>query len=230
MQSGAQMSDGWYYADGDKSVGPMSLDDVGRALGGRANPATVMVWRDGFAAWKPAGEVPELAPYAGAAPSAPGMSGLRGAGVAGAAQPENAGTGSLLNVWFGFSGRLNRAKYWLVVVVNLVVLIVLGVAGYVADTSLIWGILVLAVLVLAVSGLAIGVKRLHDREKSAWWLLLFYLGPSVLSAVGGLFGDAGAILFGLASLALSIWTLVELGCLRGTDGPNRYGPDPLRQG
>jgi uncharacterized membrane protein YhaH (DUF805 family) len=225
------MSDGWYYADGDKSVGPMSLDDVGRALGGRANPGTVMVWRDGFAAWKPAGEVPELAAYAGAASSAPGMSGLRGDGVADAAQPVNAGTGSLLHVWFGFSGRLNRAKYWLVVVVNLVVLIGLGiVAFYVVGTPPLWGVFALVALVLAVSGLAIGVKRLHDRDKSAWWLLLFYLGPSVLSSLGGLFGDAGAILFGLASLALSIWTLVELGCLRGTDGPNRYGPDPLRQG
>src|SRR6266487_727368 len=28
-------------------------------------------------------------------------------------------------------------------------------------------------------------------------------------------------------LAISVWAFVELGCLRGTPGPNRYGPDPL---
>jgi uncharacterized membrane protein YhaH (DUF805 family) len=35
------------------------------------------------------------------------------------------------------------------------------------------------------------------------------------------------MLFSLASLAISIWAFVELGCLRGTAGPNKYGPDPL---
>lgn len=35
------------------------------------------------------------------------------------------------------------------------------------------------------------------------------------------------MIFGLASLAISIWALVELGFLRGTVGANRYGPDPL---
>jgi uncharacterized membrane protein YhaH (DUF805 family) len=31
----------------------------------------------------------------------------------------------------------------------------------------------------------------------------------------------------LASVAISIWALVELGFLRGTSGPNDFGPDPL---
>ena len=38
---------------------------------------------------------------------------------------------------------------------------------------------------------------------------------------------AGGLIFSLASLAVSLWALVELGFLRGTAGPNRYGPDPL---
>ena len=37
-----------------------------------------------------------------------------------------------------------------------------------------------------------------------------------------------AVVLGLASLAISIWGLVELGFLRGTVGPNQYGPDPLQ--
>ena len=31
----------------------------------------------------------------------------------------------------------------------------------------------------------------------------------------------------LAAAAIAIWAFVELGCLRGTPGPNQYGPDPL---
>jgi uncharacterized membrane protein YhaH (DUF805 family) len=33
----------------------------------------------------------------------------------------------------------------------------------------------------------------------------------------------------LAAFALTIWGFVEIGCLRGTDGSNEYGPDPLLQ-
>lgn len=75
-------------------------------------------------------------------------------------------------------------------------------------------------------GLAVATKRLHDRDRSAWWLLLFYALPAVLSNVGDVVGGIGGVL-SLAGLAISIWAMVELGLLRGTPGPNRYGPDPL---
>jgi uncharacterized membrane protein YhaH (DUF805 family) len=48
----------------------------------------------------------------------------------------------------------------------------------------------------------------------------------VLSGIGNMAGDASFV-FSLAGFAISIWACVELGCLRGTAGPNRYGPDPL---
>jgi uncharacterized membrane protein YhaH (DUF805 family) len=71
-------------------------------------------------------------------------------------------------------------------------------------------------------GLAVAAKRLHHRNKSAWWLLVFYVLPGVLNyAAGGTFALA------IAGLAISIWALVELGFLRGTSGPNDFGPDPL---
>ncbi len=75
-------------------------------------------------------------------------------------------------------------------------------------------------------GFALAVKRLHDRNKSAWWLLIFYLLPSILEGVGKV-ADGVGIAFSFASIGLSIWALVELGFLRGTPGPNDYGPDPL---
>ena len=87
-------------------------------------------------------------------------------------------------------------------------------------------IIVLAYIPLLWIGLAISAKRLHDRNKSAWWLLLFYLVPAILQGIGEQIGTAGIILT-LAGFGISIWALVEIGFLRGTVGPNQYGPDPL---
>jgi uncharacterized membrane protein YhaH (DUF805 family) len=76
------------------------------------------------------------------------------------------------------------------------------------------------------SGVVVGIKRLHDRNKSGLWLLVFYLAPSLLDAIGrGL--DGIGMVFSLASLAVTIWAIVELGCLRGSIGNNPYGPDPV---
>ena len=73
--------------------------------------------------------------------------------------------------------------------------------------------------------MAVGIKRLHDRDKSGWWLAAFYLVPPLLDGVGRTTGLSA--IFGLASIAVSIWAIVELGFLRGATGPNQYGPDPL---
>ena len=129
---------------------------------------------------------------------------------------------------FGFSGRINRAKYWLAAFIYLVVmLIAVGLA--LAGGMVMMLFLVVAVIIyvpVIISGVAVGIKRLHDRDKSGWWLLVFYVLPGVLS---GLANQVGLqVILSLASFALSIWGFVELGCLRGTAGPNQYGPDPLQ--
>ena len=50
---------------------------------------------------------------------------------------------------------------------------------------------------------ALPIKRWHDRDKSGWWILITFI--PIIGAV---------------------WAFVENGCLRGTEGPNRYGDDP----
>jgi uncharacterized membrane protein YhaH (DUF805 family) len=77
------------------------------------------------------------------------------------------------------------------------------------------------------ASLASSVKRLHDREKSGWWLLIWYIAPAVLVGIGAVIGDIAASVSFIAALAFYIWMFVELGCLKGTTGPNMYGPDPL---
>ena len=119
-----------------------------------------------------------------------------------------------------FNGRLNRQPFWLalvlVVVVELVVFYAVstlfgtftptGEAGAYNMSFSPIGWVILAVLYIAVIwvGLAIQIKRGHDRNKSGWWVLI-----ALVPVIGG------------------IWALVETGFLRGTDGPNRFGDDPL---
>jgi uncharacterized membrane protein YhaH (DUF805 family) len=73
------------------------------------------------------------------------------------------------------------------------------------------GLIVLIVWFLAalIPGIAVTVRRLHDREMSGWW----YLGFIVLSLIP------------LVGIIASIAMIVIL-ALEGTDGPNKYGPDP----
>jgi uncharacterized membrane protein YhaH (DUF805 family) len=124
-----------------------------------------------------------------------------------------------------FNGRVNRAKYWIAVVVYLVVMLVAVAVLFVLPGMI--GFVVMAVLyiAMAISGVFVGIKRLHDCDKSGWWLLLFYVVPSLLSGAGT--GMGGAMILNLISFAISIWAIVQLGFLRGTAGPNRFGPDPI---
>jgi uncharacterized membrane protein YhaH (DUF805 family) len=128
---------------------------------------------------------------------------------------------------FGFSGRINRAKYWLAAVIYLVVMLIAVGLAFAGDmATLVILVAVIIYIPIIISGIAVGIKRLHDRDKSGWWLLVFYVLPGVLSGFADQVGLQ--IILSLASFAISIWGFVELGCLRGTSGPNRFGPDPLQ--
>jgi uncharacterized membrane protein YhaH (DUF805 family) len=130
---------------------------------------------------------------------------------------------------FSFTGRLNRASYWLATIGLLIVaVLVLTAAFTIAARSAVTIMVASVVLLVVIWGvLALITKRLHDRNKSASWVLLFYFVPPILQAIGHRTGSTGLIL-GLVGFGISIWATVELGFLRGTAGPNSYGPDPLR--
>ena len=118
---------------------------------------------------------------------------------------------------FGVHGRVNRAKFWLVAlgIFVLEVIIFAAVGGStamsadpqqaMANLGPVAGIVlfVFGVVALWIS-IAVAIKRYHDRNKSGWWVLIVFV-----PIIGGL------------------WYLIECGFLRGTPGPNNYGPDPL---
>jgi len=134
---------------------------------------------------------------------------------------------------FSFQGRINRAKYWLAILIYFIIGIVIGIVGFLSGRNLGFQIFhVVVEIVFFISGLAVGAKRLHDHEKSAWWLLLFNFAPAAFIIFGVVIGIssrswAAMGIFGLAALAIGIWSFVLLGCLRGTVGPNDYGADPV---
>jgi uncharacterized membrane protein YhaH (DUF805 family) len=143
-----------------------------------------------------------------------------------------------------FSGRSRRKEYWmfalflfLMYVLLTVVIVALGFgalgalsggaagAGLGALTGgamLIFGLFGLFLLAILIPSIAVGVRRLHDTDRSGWWLIL----PTALSMASlALTGTGIDLILSLASLVASVALLVFL-LLDGTRGPNRFGPDP----
>ena len=129
-------------------------------------------------------------------------------------------TGGALSHFFSFRGRSLRADYWVLQLFQFVFMAIAHQAAWsvaAATTGLTGvstrgndlfaspvyiGVMVIFGLAWIVSSLAIHVRRWHDQDKSGAWQLL------VLLPFGGLV------------------VLVFCGFIRGTQGPNHYGPDP----
>jgi uncharacterized membrane protein YhaH (DUF805 family) len=144
---------------------------------------------------------------------------------------------------FGYQGRIDRAKYWLAVLVySVAYFVAYSLAYFVAwiigfsSASNVLTPLLLGVVALV--SIFVTTRRLHDRNKSGWWLLVFCFASSLLAITGidiasvakATFSIVPIIigsLFLMSAFAVIIWAFVELFCLPGTVGPNRYGPDLL---
>jgi uncharacterized membrane protein YhaH (DUF805 family) len=151
------------------------------------------------------------------------------------------------NLFFGFGGRINRAKCWRVTLLNSFCLVMfflfvwlnLGVSFASMDPNwrtplfytLTFGILGPAFIISMWCFSAIGIKRLHDRDRSGWWMVAFYVVPFLLDKASDRIGyPTVAYIVGLAGAGLSLWGFIEIFCLKGTRGPNRFGSDPLARG
>ncbi|MCR5879339.1 DUF805 domain-containing protein [Phenylobacterium sp. J367] len=118
---------------------------------------------------------------------------------------------------FDFRGQATRKEFWLTVLALYAVLIVIGlIATRVGDGVLVSLLAFPILLALFVASLAVQVRRLHDRGKSAWWLLVFAFIPGLIGAVAGIDSETNEPLSGLIallSLPFWIWGLVEMGFL-----------------
>lgn len=76
--------------------------------------------------------------------------------------------------------------------------------------------------------LATSVKRLHDRDKSGWWMVPFLVVPGLYNQFIDRLPDSPADLpLAIAAGALYLWGFIELYCLKGSRKTNRFGADPL---
>ncbi|RZK24070.1 MAG: DUF805 domain-containing protein [Hymenobacter sp.] len=71
-----------------------------------------------------------------------------------------------------FSGRARRAEYWQFFLFNIIVSIVLNVLVRTTGSMLIAGVSGLVSLALLIPGIAVGVRRMHDVNKSGWFILV----------------------------------------------------------
>ncbi len=143
-----------------------------------------------------------------------------------------------------FSGRSRRMEYWMFTLFLILLWIVffalamaiigsalLSGGGIRSMMAMGGGILVVMVLGLVIwlglliPSLAVGVRRLHDTERSGWWLGGLILLDIANGVVRGAGGGALSMVIGLAVLVLALVVLVFM-CLDGTKGPNKYGSDP----
>jgi uncharacterized membrane protein YhaH (DUF805 family) len=132
---------------------------------------------------------------------------------------------NLLALLLSFHGRINRARYWLgVLAMSVLVALVIGLVVVTRIPAVFLGMIPIFYM-----SLALAAKRLHDRNKSGWWVVVFIVLPGILDRLSNRVVEESVVwwVLVLPALALSIWGLVEIGFRRGTAGSNDHGPDPL---
>lgn len=160
----------------------------------------------------------------------------------------------LTDLLFSFKSRIQRLYWWVTTIAvgaaagaaTTILNVAAKSAGQVEispDTQFVepTGIFGAAVAAVGLANLwvnfALSVKRLHDRDRTGWWLLVqtllvvltvflvvlaFAMPEEQRSAWWAIAAPVG-----IAAFVISIWLFVEIGFLKGTQGPNRYGLDPL---
>lgn len=102
-----------------------------------------------------------------------------------------------------FSGRAARSEFWYWTLFVFLATLVAGILdGAVFHDMQTGPLQAIVSLLLLLPGIAVSVRRLHDLDRTGWWLLLMFT------------------LIGI--ILLLIWD-----CMKGTTGSNRFGPDPL---
>ena len=102
-----------------------------------------------------------------------------------------------------FTGRAARSEFWFWTLFAVLASIAGGAIDFVVFPDVLASpVQSIVGLVLLLPGIAVSVRRLHDLDRTGWWFLLTF-------TVIGL-------------IVLIVWY-----CMRGTPGPNRFGPDPL---
>lgn len=97
-----------------------------------------------------------------------------------------------------FSGRASRKEYWAFQLYYFLLMILATILDAVIGTGIILQIILM--LALFLPALAVMIRRLHDADRTGWWVLLMFI-PIV-----------------------NIIAWIVFGVMEGTAGENRFGP------
>lgn len=121
-----------------------------------------------------------------------------------------------MDLLLSLNGRIGRQQFWIgfviLIVISLILQFIMSALGFSTQIDPITGEIpdgfwigfLVPILITLWPSICIYGKRYHDRNKSAWWMMIIFI-P----------------LIGI------IWMIIELGFLKGTEGSNVYGDDPL---
>jgi uncharacterized membrane protein YhaH (DUF805 family) len=139
-----------------------------------------------------------------------------------------------VDLFTGFHGRISRQPFWIGVIVLVVVETACQMAANQIQGDRLGAIVDLA---FCYPEFALALKRANDRDLAIWWLVVLFAGSAFMDflVVIGVSTDLGdindpnwiGVLTTIPLGALSLLVLADLGFRRGTQGPNRFGPDPL---
>lgn len=105
------------------------------------------------------------------------------------------------NKYADFTGRARRSEFWWFALFAFGLgIVTTAIDGILGSFGIVNALTSLAILLPSI---AVGVRRLHDRDMVGWWYLI------VLIPVIG------------------VLALLVIFCLKGTEGPNRFGADPV---
>lgn len=237
---------GWYYVENEARVGPVERSEMERLISQGTIAAQTMIWRDGMAGWEEAAQhfsfpaagntpPPIVPPHPATPPQGHGAPATADGLYPGApARSFGEAISTCFSKYVTFSGRASRSEYWYFVLFNVLISLLAGVLDAVifgpgTEVAPIGSITSLALLL---PGLSVGVRRLHDTNRSGWWYGWFFIAIIGISAVIGAMmaanpyavDDLAALLtvVGIGALIYGIVLLVFT-CQKGDPGPNRFG-------
>lgn len=241
------MTKDWHYAWQGESHGPVSAETMADLIRAGRLRADTLVWSEGMANWEPAsvhfafGAPPPLpagAPGFGTQQMSRSMS-AAGIGADGLyVGAPGRSFGEAIKVCFTkyitFKGRASRSEYWWFTLFTTLGSAIGGVleGAMGNDGAVVSGLFGLATFL---PSLAVTVRRLHDTDRSGWWVGGFYLAMIglglVIGVIAAITSQTGAsestgfglvAILGIAIFAYAIAMLVFM-VQRGTRGPNRFG-------
>ena len=112
---------------------------------------------------------------------------------------------SVFRNYANIDGRAIRSEYWWFALACVILQIVAAIMGSGYASGFLGFVLLVIGLAILIPSVTVGVRRLHDTDKTGWWMLLAFV------PFGGL-------------------VLLVFFAMKGTDGPNRFGPDYFNVG